>query len=507
MPRPTKDQDSGPPELVAGSGARSSLMLLNAGFRAIADIGSKIATAALYLLLARKTGAGEFGIFTFALSFAGIAVTLGQFGQEVVLIREVARDRSRLDTYYSDVLFSKIVLSVPPLLAALGIAALSGMSGHRLVVILLMGLGFIADFLIGVSFAVFQAYERMGLVPIVLVSQRWLTTIVAGTALFMGQGIVAVAAIYCGGALLASAFAAWLLFRRVGRPLLRFDLKGALRVAREGSSVGIGLIAVILLARIDASMLAIFSSSREVGQYGAAYRLLETTAFVTWAVNTAVLPTMSRLSPSTTPPVGLVFERALKLLLALTIPFAVGAAILATPLISLLYGSEYHRAGEALLLLSPTILLFPISSLASQLFYSQDVRKVVARTYSLILVENVVWNLVMIPRFGLYGAAAGTAVSELLVAGTLLLRSGTLHGPLSARRVLAGPLLASSASAAAMAALAPSLALAIPIGILAYSAVILAFERLAFPEDFALIGHFAARLRGGSRARTAGVAP
>ncbi len=487
------------PEPRPGAGKRSSLILVNAGLRAIADIGSKIATAVLYLLVARKTGASQFGIFAFAMSFAGIAVTLGQFGQEVVLIREVARDRRRLDVYYSDALFSKILLSVPPLLAAVAIAAIGGMNSQTFTVVLLMGFGFIGDYLISVSFAVFQAYERVGLVPVVLIAQRWTTTTVAAVALFLGQGIETVAAIYCAGALLASLLAALVLFRTIARPRLRFDLRGALRVAREATPVGLGLVAFLLLARIDTTMLAIFSSSSEVGQYGAAYRLLETTAFVTWAVNTAVLPTMSRLTPTSKPSVGQVYERALKLVLALTIPAAVGAAVLAVPIIDLLYGSEFHRAAGALVLLSPTILLFPVSSLTSQLYYSQDERRIVAATYGAVLVENVLWNLVMIPRFSLYGAAAGTSISELLVAGTLLFFSRSLHGRLGVSRTLAGPLLGSAASAAVMAALSPTLALAVPLGIATYFLVLFTFERLAFPDDFAVAVGFAGRLRAMTR--------
>ena len=34
-----------------------------------------------------------------------------------------------------------------------------------------MGLGFVSDYLVQVSFAVFQAYERVGLMPIVLIAQ------------------------------------------------------------------------------------------------------------------------------------------------------------------------------------------------------------------------------------------------------------------------------------------------------------------------------------------------
>jgi len=93
-----------------GAGARSSRILLNAGFRATADIGSKIATAALCIVLARKLSASELGIFSFGLSFVGIVTVVGFFGQDIVLTREVSRDHSRLEEYYSDALAGALIL-------------------------------------------------------------------------------------------------------------------------------------------------------------------------------------------------------------------------------------------------------------------------------------------------------------------------------------------------------------------------------------------------------------
>jgi len=275
---------------------------------------------------------------------------------------------------------------------------------------------------------------------------------------------------------------------------LRFDIGGALRVTREAVPVGLGTVAFLLLSRIDTSMLAIFRSPAVVGQYGAAYRLLETTAFVTWSVNTAILPTMARLSPTSAPPVGAVYQRALKLVLAITVPMAVGMAILAGPIITLLYGSQYHHAATALVLLAPTITLFPVSSLSSQLLYAQNVRRIVGITYGVVFLENVALNLILIPLLSLKGAAIGTSISEILVAGTLLYRSRSLHGRLQIRRILAGVTLGSGAVGVIALVFHGHLDLAIPLAIIAYLAIFLGHERLAFPEDFAVVRHFASRL-------------
>jgi O-antigen/teichoic acid export membrane protein len=266
------------------------------------------------------------------------------------------------------------------------------------------------------------------------------------------------------------------------------------------------LVALTVLFRIDMSMLAIFKPSRVVGQYGAAYKLLETTAFFSWAVNVALLPSLARLSTTTTPTAGFVYQRGLKLLVAITLPFAVAVAVLAGPIISIIYGAQYHRAALALALLAPTIALFPISALTSQLFFTQGRRPTVAIVYALVALENIALNLILIPRLSLQGAAAGTSISELLVASSLVLVAGKLRGRLEIRRMLTGPVLASASVGVLLTLLHGSPAVGVCLAIVAYFAVLLGHERIAFPDDFAvinvLIGQLRARLTGSATSGT-----
>jgi O-antigen/teichoic acid export membrane protein len=425
----------------------------------------------------------------------GLVTAIGTFGQDIVLVREVARDHRRLEEYFSNAMVSRAMFSIPPLFIALLVAWLAGMSDHTVLITLLLGLGFVGDYTVQVPFAVFQAFERLGLVAVVLIAQRWVTTAAAIGALYLGAGLIEVVAIYAIGSLAATALGTWMMYRNIGRPRLRVDFRGALRVTREALPIGIALVALTVLFRIDMAMLAIFKPARQVGEYGAAYKLLETTAFFSWAVNVAVLPSLARLSPTSTPPVGDVYQRGLKLVIAITLPVAVGAIVLAGPVISLVYGAQYHAAAKALALLAPTIALFPISALSSQLFYAQGRRPTVAIVYAVVAAENVLLNLYLIPRFSLQGAAVGTSISELLVAGLLITLAGDLHGRLQIRRMLAGAVLGSAAAGGVLAVLHSTPLVAVPLAVLAYLVLLLGYERLAFPEDFSVIHALLAQLR------------
>ena len=129
---------------------------------------------------------------------------------------------------------------------------------------------------------------------------------------------------------------------------------------RAALPIGLAGVFAVVLFRVDTAMLAVFESKDVVGEYGAAYRLLETTLFLSWSVGAAVYPVYSRLSPSSEPRVGFVFERSLKLVVALTLPLAAGALVLADPLIQALFGAGYDDAATALQLLAPAIALYPV---------------------------------------------------------------------------------------------------------------------------------------------------
>lgn len=470
------------------SGASGRRILANAAFRSVAEVGGKLASIALFVVLARKVGDAQFGVYSFGLAFAGLATTLGALGQDSILTREVARDRSRLEDYFGNTLALRLVLTVPVLAIAVGAATALGMGTEARTVALLLGLGLTAELLASVCFAVFQSFERLEYIAVVLLTQRWITAGAGIAALALGAGIVTVAAIYMAGCWLGALLGFVLVRRRIARPRLRIDVSRWPRLMRAALPVGISALSVTVLARIDMAILAIYEPDAVVGRYGAAYRIYESTLFVGWSVTAAFLPVLSRLTPSSEPPLGRMFEQGLKLVLALALPLTAGTVALAEPVIRLLFGPQFTGGAGAARILAPAMTLAAVSYLASHLLIAQDRQGTMAWIYAVIAIENVAANFVLIPLLSLDGAALDTALSEALVVVALLVVGTRLAGPFGWRRVLTGPLTAAAASAGVMLGLQDIPLVAAVAGGLAYLAVLYAVERVAFPDD-------AARLR------------
>ena len=457
-------------------------ILVNTGYRVMADAAGKVASLVLYIVMARQLGAAEFGVFAFGLSFVTLVTALANFGQDRILTREVARDHGRVNAYFMNTIVLKLVLALPALVVAVAILTAFADTETRDVVVLL-GIAVVLEQLMATCFATFQSYERLAYIPAALVTQRVLTALWAIAAMLSGAGIVAVAAIYLGGAIVGLAIAMWCLLARVARPRLSVWPRMWRGLMLAAFPIGAAGIFMVVLARADMAILAALQSAEDVGEYAAAYRLFEATLFLTWGVSAAVYPVFSRLSLTSTPSVHFVFERGLKLAVALTLPLAVGGAVLAGPLIDLLYGSEFEDSARALVLLSPAIALYPISYLAGYLLVSQDRQRILLPVYACVAVANVLLNLVLIPAFSLYGAAIITSISEAIVAVVLTMFAVRTVGRLDWLRMVGGPAVASLLAGIAMAVLASDLAIAIAAGALAYLGSLFVFERLVYPED------------------------
>lgn len=468
-------------------------ILANTVYRGVADLGSKVASLALYVVMARELGESQFGVFTFGLAAATLVTALGGFGQDAILVREVARDHKRIDLYFANTLVLKLVLALPALVLALAAASAAGVARDTRTVIALLGIAIVAELLITTCFGVYQAYERLVYLPVVLITQRIVIAVAGVAALLLGADVVVVSAVYLGGALLALVLALWLVLRRVVRPRLEVDVGFWMPLMRMAAPIGLAGVFGTVLFRVDTAILALFETSGVVGNYGAAYRLFEAAFFLSWAVGTAVYPVFSRLSPTSDPPVRVVLDRGLKLVLALMLPLAIGGVILGRPLVELIYGAGYEQAGEAFIILSPAIAFHGLAHVAALLLISQNRQMVLAVVQGVVAALNVAANFVLIPWLSLEGAALSALGSQVLLTLLLLGYAARSAGGLDFGRVFVGPLVASVLSGIAMLALRDDLLPAIAAGGVAYVLALVIFERLAYPDDAQAILDFVRR--------------
>jgi O-antigen/teichoic acid export membrane protein len=457
-------------------------ILANTTQRIGAEVVSKIVSIAFYVVFAREVGDSGFGVFTFALALAALVTTLANFGQDVVLIRDVAPARARIDRYLANTLVLKTILALTALALTLGVLAAAGSARETLVVVFVLGIALTLESLMATFFAAFQVFDRLGFISLLLVCQRVLTAAVGITVLLRGGEVVAASMVYLAGALVAFALAAACFFGAVARPRLDVDRRAWWPLMRQSFPIGIGTVFATTLFRIDAAILALFASNAVVGDYGAAYRLFEATLFISWSVGTAVLAAFARIDRERAE-LRLLQERALKLAVVATLPIAVTALIFGREIVPAVYGATFEEGGAALMLLAPAIALYPIEHILVGMLLAQHRQNLVAAVVGVVALGNIVANLALIPVLSLHGAALVTSLSEAALTAAMIVVAQRLTGPLDWLRIAAGPALGAALAAIAMIALGRWPLVAVIAGAAAYVATVAAWERRRFPED------------------------
>jgi O-antigen/teichoic acid export membrane protein len=216
--------------------------------------------------------------------------------------------------------------------------------------------------------------------------------------------------------------------------------------------------------------------------------------FVSWAFGGAVLPWFSRDRPAEGLSLARGFELGLKAMIAMLLPVALVFAILAEPLIDLIYGDGFDGAVLPLQLLAAMTVLYGINAYISMLMISRDRPGAFTRPAAIVVGQNVIFNFILIPPFGAAGAAANAVISGILLAVLTLRNATSIAGPISTVRAFAPPVAAGLAFAAVLVLggselSLPTLAFAGAI----YVGAFLLVERVFFKEDFQLYGELIRR--------------
>jgi O-antigen/teichoic acid export membrane protein len=183
--------------------------------------------------------------------------------------------------------------------------------------------------------------------------------------------------------------------------------------------VGIGVIFSIISFRADNLIIPPLAGREALGDYNLAYKLFEPALIVPSVLLAALFPLLSQASGPTTGDVTRV--RELKPLVGQTISilFWFGAlatlalALLAVPVIGLLYGEQYAASGPLLQILAFSCLPMYLNYGLTHMLIAMDSPHLYAIFTLGALVVNVVSNLALIPFVGVQGAAFATLGTEL----------------------------------------------------------------------------------------------
>jgi O-antigen/teichoic acid export membrane protein len=416
--------DSSPP--VERSSFRrviGGFLLLSAG----TAFGQLIGFIAL-AVTARRVGPTELGAYTFAYGFAVYFMLPINTGLGFRALRETAVNASSTRQVVAEVVVLQTVVTVVSYAVLLLLSGLliPGNASRSLLpiaalTVLIQATTF--DWLVQArqDYSLLSAARLFGQVVFGLIVVVLVTKGFAGVRWYAWANAIGVA--------ITAAILTYAL-RRAGLPGRRLHLTRASLLARFRASVPFGVVLTLnqIYYSIDSTILGYIKGSTAVGEYGVAYKIpLALIAFVNvW--NNTLYAHASTLVLRDPPAVRRQISTSIAAALALGVPMICGTAFLGRGLMTKLFGPQYAAAGPAFSILIGATAVYMVWANLSAVLVAADRQRDYVRAVFAGTLFNVPVNLIVIPLFGLEGAAAVTVVTEVIITAYLWTAARRLIG-------------------------------------------------------------------------------
>ncbi|KAA3609086.1 MAG: hypothetical protein DWQ01_10920 [Planctomycetota bacterium] len=426
----------------------------NTAFLTVAKMLNVAIYALFGLLLPRFVAVDVNGIYSFVATLMFFGSMAASFGIPLVLVRAVARDKSRAAELYVDARLAMgggAVVSSLVMLLYVGVEGwLQGGIDMTVVhLVLLAGIILVADSLGSVGEAVFQAHERMVLPSLVeiatglfraggaLICLYWLSPLPRPEPPPPEHGLQALYGVFL-------CFIAGSVARGMVLPILarkRF-LPGSLpksKLRRAGrllvESLGIALFRMLrtLRNRIDVLLLGLLlkpaaglglaeTVKTGRGLYTQAFRVVMVFHTITQAFNTAIFPRMARLTKGQNQEeIRQKFVRVVRYQAWWSSPLA-AVTFLFAPEVAGWFGPEYREGlaglgntAEVLRILVFAMLMDSLGGPVGMLLIGRpEMDRKLPWFGGALAATSVVLNLILIPMFGILGAAYASLGASLV---------------------------------------------------------------------------------------------
>jgi PST family polysaccharide transporter len=388
--------------------------------------------------LARYLGPHAYGQFSYAVALVALFGALSTLGLDRVLVRDlVGASTARHELLGSALVLRLLGSAVAMSAAVLCVRALrpDDVTTQQLVVVVAAGM-----FVQALDILEFWFESRL--------ESRY--TVVAKGAAFLAATAAKIALILIGATVIAFAWSSLLevVLAAVGL-VVAYRISGE-RFARWRASVSCALallkpalplvfagIAVSTYMKIDQIMLGEMLGDEAVGAYSAAVHLCEATYFVPGVLVASLFPVIVSSRASNKQLFLARMQRLFDLMVVFGIGLALPLSLLSPYIIQILYGDAFSAASGVLAIYAWAAIFVFLGVASSSYLLVENLTIVSLYRTTLGAVTNVGLNLLLIPRFGITGAAYATLISYGVAAyGVFLDRRARVAGVMMLRALV-----------------------------------------------------------------------
>jgi len=365
--------------------------------------------------LARYLGPTNYGIINYALAFSGLFSFAASLGVDAILVRELVKTPEKRDVLMGTSFVMKLIGGFIALgLTIIAVFMWENLALNRLLIVI-FSFGFITQ-----SFNVISSFFQAR-VEAKYNSRVQIITILISSALkiifiLLGLDLISLIIIFTADSVWQSLLW-WRSYRQQGfkASQWRFDKALSIKIWSSSKLLMLSSAAAYIIYRIDQVMIGNILNEAAVGIYAVATKCVEVWYFIPVIISTSLLPAIINANKSDKDDYRQRLKHLYILMLVLALTISIITTIFARSLVSWIFGSEYILAASILQIYVWSSLGLFLSLAMNQALLTENRLKTIFFSNLGAMIINVGFNLYLISRFGLTGAAWATLATYSLL--------------------------------------------------------------------------------------------
>jgi O-antigen/teichoic acid export membrane protein len=366
--------------------------------------------------IARYLGPENFGLLSYSQSFAGLFMVVATMGLNNIIVREIAADHSKRDLILGTSFVIQIFGATLVLLLLLVSINFADNDSSTNTLILIIAFSVVFKSLNVVDFY-FQSQVLGRYIAYSNIFMLICASIIKVLLILVQAPLIYFAYILLFESfLLALGFIYFYSKQNISILNWRFDKKKAISLLKDGWPLILSGFIISVYMKVDQIMIKEMLNSAAVGQYAAAVKLSEAGYFIAIVVASSLFPAIINARKRSK---QLYYERLQKmydLMVWMAIIIALPVSVMSDWVVNLLYGEQYNEAAIVLALHIWSGVFVYLGVASGKWFICENLQILLFRRALYGVIVNIGLNIILIPKYGIQGAAISTLLSQIMSA-------------------------------------------------------------------------------------------
>lgn len=363
--------------------------------------------------IARYLGPEQFGLWNFSIAFVALFGAFATLGLDSIVVRELVKNPERQNELLGTAFVLKIVGALIALiLVMVAITFIRYGETLTLLLVAITAAGFIFQSLNVIDFY-FQANVKSRYTVYAVNTAFILMTLIKIILLIFSAPLIAFALAGLGEVALTSIFLIFAFrFNHQNMREWHYCRNVAGELLKHSWPLILSGLAIMIYMRIDQIMIGQMLGDVEVGLFSAAVRISEVWYFVPMAIASSILPSLVSTKRQSEALYNSRLQKLFDLMVILALLLAIPLTLLSDWVVVFLYGETYRNAGLVLAIHVWGGVFVFLGVASGQWFITENLQNLAFYRTLLGAILNVFANIILIPTYGIAGAAVSTLLSQ-----------------------------------------------------------------------------------------------